>query len=310
MPLVRRSFRGPADWARMVAVVQTQPSDHLHVVDLPYRFCSWAFDEPANCSLWQDPDGQVLAWAVLQSPFWSIDYAVHPTAPPDTLQRILTWANQRAQATQGTRFARPTWYINGFKGHHDQALVEAFGFHSQADVGENSWTKVFFQRDTHLLPAHRQLPKGFRIRPLDGSAEVDAYVALHRAVFQSESMSSAWRNRTLSHPAYLPQLDLVLVDANNQLAGFCIGWFTEQGPVGQPSGQIEPLGIRADIRGQGLGKALLFACLAQLAQAGATSLFVKIDNYRDSAFNLYRSVGFRAAQDVTVYRKDYAIAAE
>src|SRR4028119_336059 len=98
MQLVQRSFRGSTDWSNMLTVVQAQPSDHLHVVDLPYRVCSWAFDDKANCSLWESADGQVLAWAVLQSPFWSIDYAIHPSAPSGTLEHILSWADQRAQA--------------------------------------------------------------------------------------------------------------------------------------------------------------------------------------------------------------------
>ncbi|MDQ2996728.1 MAG: hypothetical protein M3R61_06680, partial [Chloroflexota bacterium] len=98
-------------------------------------------------------------------------------------------------------------------------MLEDAGFHSQADVGENSWTKVLFQRVATPLPEYRPAPAGFRIRSLNGHAEVDAYVALHRAVFQSESMTSAWRQRTVAHPAYLPQLDLVAADADGQLAG-------------------------------------------------------------------------------------------
>jgi mycothiol synthase len=289
----------------MLAVVQAQPGDHLHLIDLPYRLCSWAFDERANCSLWQDASGQVLAWAVLQSPFWSIDYAIHPAAPAAVLQEVLSWADHRAEASRNTPFARPMWFINAFKSHHHEQVIEAFGFHSQADVGEGSWTKVLFGRDARQLPERRPLPNGFRIRPLNGTNEVDAYVALHRAVFQSESMTSAWRERTLHHPAYQPELDLVLVDAEERLAGFCIGWFTPRGQDEQPGGQIEPMGIRANVRGRGLGKALLIECLHQLRSAGATSLFVETDNYRDAAFSHYQAVGFKVARDVIVYRKNY-----
>jgi ribosomal protein S18 acetylase RimI-like enzyme len=307
MPLVQRDFCGSTDWPTMLAVVRAQPSDHLHVVDLPYRLCSWAFDQPANCSLWQDADGQVLAWAVLQSPFWSIDYALHPAAPLNALAQILSWADQRVQAVRDTPFARPMWFINGFKGHQHEEILKAFGFHAQTDVGENSWTKVFFHREALPIAKKQPLSEGFHIRALGSSAEVDAYVALHRAVFQSESMTTAWRHRTLAHPDYLPRLDLVLVDPKNELAGFCIGWFTKHGPNGQPSGQIEPLGIRADVQGKSFGHALLCACLAQLAQVGATDLFVETDNYRDAAFNLYTSAGFQIVHDVTVYRKEYPI---
>ena len=55
MPSVQRMFSGPAaEWAHMKAVIDAQPSEHLHVVDLPYRLCSWAFDEPAK---------DVVVWA-------------------------------------------------------------------------------------------------------------------------------------------------------------------------------------------------------------------------------------------------------
>jgi ribosomal protein S18 acetylase RimI-like enzyme len=311
MPLSQRTFRGPAaDWAHMKAVVDARPSEHLHVVDLPYRLCSWAFDESANCSLWEDASGQVLAWAVLQSPFWSIDYALHPLAPANTLDNILAWADQRVCAIQGTPFARPCWFINGFTGQPESQVLEDAGFHSQADVGRDSWTKVLFQRSVMPPLALRSSPDGFRIRALNGQAEVDAYVALHRAVFQSESMTSAWRQRTLSHASYMPQLDLVATDADDRLAGFCIGWFTPRGPQQQPAGQIEPIGIRDDLRGRGLGRALLTECLDRLGALGATSAWVETDNYRDAAFNFYLAMGFRIVQQVTVYRKDYAASAE
>lgn len=305
MSLTQRHFRGQADWAQMTAAVHARPSEHLHLADLPYRLCSWAFDDPANCAIWEDDRGQLRAWAVLQSPFWTIDYAMHPIAPPETIYAILDWADRRVQAAQHTPFARPAWFINSFAGHHHREILEAAGFHSQADVGEDSWTKVLFQRDASITAGPAPLPAGFRIRPLDGRAEVEAYVALHRAVFQSESMTSGWRQRTLAHPAYLPTLDLVLTDSENRLAGFCIGWFTADGPNQQPCGQIEPIGVREDLRGHGLGRALLSECLAQLAAAGANSVLVETDNYRDAAFKLYTAIGFRIARDVVVYRKDY-----
>lgn len=300
--LVPRPFRGPRDWAPMAAVVHARPADHLHVVDLPYRLCSWALDDPENCALWEGAGGQVLAWAALQSPFWSIDYALHPAAPPEALGAVLAWAERRALAARGTASARPAWYISAFADHPHREALEAAGFRSQADVGDNSWTKVLFRRDA--LPAGRPPPPGFTIRPLGGAAEVDAYVALHRAVFESESMTAGWRRCVLAHPAYRPDLDLVLVDAEGRLAGFCVGWLSAPGALPAPAGQIEPMGIRADLRGRGLGRALLGACLDRLAGAGAASVVVETDNYRDAAFQLYASAGFRVARDVLVYRKD------
>lgn len=292
----------------MAAVVEAQPDDHLHLVDLPYRLCSWAFDDPANAALWEDAAGVVRAWAVLQPPFWSVDYALDPAAPTGTLGALLAWAERRAHAVTGTPFARSAWFISSPADHPHSAEIEAAGFHSQAEVGPDSWTKVQFQRSAVPAPAVHGLPEGFQIRPLGGGAEAEAYVSLHQAVFQSENMTVAWRRRTLEHPAYRPELDLVLVDDRGRLAGFCVGWLATRGPGRVPAGQIEPMGVRADLRGRGLGGALLAACLGRLREAGAQAIFVETDNFRDAAFGLYTAAGFAVARQVIVYRKDAEIA--
>jgi ribosomal protein S18 acetylase RimI-like enzyme len=69
------------------------------------------------------------------------------------------------------------------------------------------------------------------------------------------------------------------------------------------------MGVREDGRGRGLGRALMTECLTRLAAAGAASMFVETDNYRDAAFNFYQAMGFQISQPVTVYRKDYAASA-
>jgi ribosomal protein S18 acetylase RimI-like enzyme len=135
---------------------------------------------------------------------------------------------------------------------------------------------------------------------------VEAYVTLHRAVFESESMTAAWRRRTLQHADYQPDLDLVMVDPDGQLAAFCVCWFSTSGIEGRPSGQIEPLGVRADMRGHGLGRAILTESVRRLYQRGAEHVVVETDNYRDAAFTLYEAVGFQVRQNVLVYRKDFA----
>ena len=78
-----------------------------------------------------------------------------------------------------------------------------------------------------------------------GHAEVEAYANLHQATFGSNKMTAAWRERTLKDPAYMPELDLVVVDSANRPIGFCICWLL------QDIGQIEPLGIHPDFQGFG-----------------------------------------------------------
>jgi hypothetical protein len=79
MNINQRGFTGEADKRKMVALSQAFQTENIHVVDLPYRFSSWAFDTPDNIKLWDNAQGQLLAWAVMQTPFWMIDYAYDPT---------------------------------------------------------------------------------------------------------------------------------------------------------------------------------------------------------------------------------------
>jgi ribosomal protein S18 acetylase RimI-like enzyme len=296
-----RAYQGEADQAAMAALAAANPDDNLHVVDLPYRFCSWAFDDPANVGVWVDGAGQLLAWAVMQTPFWSIDYVVSPDAGSGALTTILAWAHQRARECVGTAYGRPAWFPNVFSTQLDrQRELEAAGFASQADVGDNSWSKVLMLRPAAAPLGEAPLPPGFAIRSLAGASEVEAYTALHQAVFESKNMTAPWRARTLRHPGYRRDLDLVAVAPDGRLAAFCIGWL---GPAGS---QIEPMGVHADFRKLGLGRAILTENLRRLHAAGAARIYVETDSYRNAAFDLYEAAGFRVARDVLVYRKDYA----
>ena len=62
------------------------------------------------------------------------------------------------------------------------------------------------------------LPKGFSIRPMGGQSELGKYVALHRAAFGTEHMTEAYRQTIMNAPDYIPELDLVAVAPNGELA--------------------------------------------------------------------------------------------
>jgi ribosomal protein S18 acetylase RimI-like enzyme len=118
-------------------------------------------------------------------------------------------------------------------------------------------------------------------------------------------MTVEWRLSTLQQTAYRPELDLVVVAPDGQLAGFCVCWFDANGPDGRPSGQVEPLGIHQDFQGQGLARAIIAEGIRRLHQLGAECVLVETDNYRPAAIALYESAGFRTTRKVLVYRKDY-----
>jgi methyltransferase (TIGR00027 family) len=300
---VERALAGESDLQAMMALARAAPDDHLHVVDLPYRLASWALDDAENVGLWLD-DGQLLAWAVVQAPWWTVDYAIHPRAERELHGRILDWADRRARQLVGTPHGRPCWFANAFSSQTDRIRdLEAAGFVCQADVGPDSWSKVWMERPAHRPIAGTARPTGFCLRELAGESEVEAYVRLQRIVFETETMTAAWRARTLSMREYRADLDLVAVAPDGRLAAFCIGWLDQSAP-GPATGQIEPLGVHPDKRGLGLGRAILCEGLRRLYQAGADRVCVETDKYCNAALDLYEAVGFTVIREVLVFRRD------
>lgn len=304
MPYLQQPYTGPVDQARMLALVRACPANHLRNIDLPYRFSSWALDEPHNAALWVDPSGKLAAWAVMQAPWWQIDLAFAPAIPAGLRAEVLDWTDQRARQALGTPYGVPCWFVTVFA--DDQALIEALqqaGFADQYDVGEDSWSKVWMQRPVEMPVKNYRIPAGFSVRPLAGEGEVAAYVALHQETFGSKNMTIEWRRRTLAQPDYNPDLDIVVQAPEGQLAAFCIGWLERSG--GRLRGQIEPLGCLPEFSRYALGRLALAEVLRRLQAAGAQSIHVETDNYRDTARALYEHMGFETRREVHVWRKDF-----
>jgi ribosomal protein S18 acetylase RimI-like enzyme len=302
MAITQRPFSTEQDKLQMFALAQQYPENNLHGVDLPYRFSSWAFDDPGNIGLWFDENQQLIAWAVLQTPFWTIDYVCHPAYGLNLHREILTWAGQRSQEVLGTPFERPAWYCMVFSGQTTRINdLENAGYKCQSDVGEDSWSKVLLRRSSQAPVKIYKPHAGFSVRSLAGEAEVEKYVEVHQSVFESKNMTLEWRKRTLEHPNYLPELDIVVESPTGSLVAFCICWLDKL----TMTGQVEPLGCKKDVRQFGLGRVALSEGLHRLQMAGAKNILVETDNYRDTAFRLYQSFDFEVIQDVLVYRKDY-----
>ena len=305
MKISSRHYQGLNDQSAMIDLARQSWADTLHVIDLPYRLSSWALDDPENISLWVDETGRLAAWAVMQSPFWTVDIVIRPALESELLPQVLDWVDQRALEMIDTPYGHPSWFVNLIADQvsHRQVL-EHHGFSSQSDIGEDSWSQVWMELKENSSIPKDPLPVGYRLRSLAGASEIPAYVDLHQSVFETKNMTPEWRLRTLQQPGYNPELDVVIASPAGNLVAFCIGWLA-QNATGKLHGQIEPLGCRSEFRKLGLGKQVLCETIRSLRLNGAQSIFVETDNYRDAAFHLYESVGFRVVREVLVYGKDY-----
>lgn len=303
-----RPYHGAKDGERMLALVRDHPANHVHVVDLPYRLCSWALNNPDTTGLWEDENGRLLAWAVLQTPFWTLDYGIGPDAPPDALAALLAWADGRARALVGSHFGHPAWFVAVPDTATDRRQILNLSGYTIPDTGDNGWTQVTLAMDPETEIPSFVIRPGFRLRLLRGEEDVPAYVALHRSVFRSENMTEGWRKAILAHPAYRPELDLVIEDARGALAAFCIAWIATlpqgEGPT-QTVGQIEPIGVREEARRSGLAWVILSEAVRRLRGLGASTILVQTDLERDRAYAFYQAAGFRLAERIAMYRKKF-----
>ena len=96
--LTQRCYKTENDKLAMAVLARKSSQLVLHSIDLPYRLSSWALDEPQNTCLWEDEDGSLVGWVVLQTPFWTVDFALHPEYT-GLLPELLAWADGRARET-------------------------------------------------------------------------------------------------------------------------------------------------------------------------------------------------------------------
>jgi mycothiol synthase len=298
-----RPLAGPRDLQRAYELAQACRAEAFHVVDLPYRLCSPSAQEPGNVCLWEDEQGTLCGFAIAQVSWLTVDYVLHPAAREAGLEEeILAWALERWPQVMAEHGLRYSLFLEV---REDQmarlALLEQLGF------VRDDWHTLHMSQPLNRSISVPPLPEGFTIRPLAGEAEAADYAALHRAAFDTTNMTTEWRLRALDAPQYIPALDLVAVAPDGALAAFCIGWLSQRGhdENGSNTGQIEPVGVRPDLQQRGLGRIILLEGLRRLQAHGATTALIDSDGENDPARGLYEAVGFRVANVVRKYRKDF-----
>jgi mycothiol synthase len=297
MDVRMRPAAGGADLKRIADLVYAYPAEALHLADLPYRLSSPSAFARDDTRLWEDAAGNLLAYAIVQQPWGTLDYFIAPDARERGIEpTLMEWALGRFQELTDDRQRDLDWWIDTCEALPDRtALATAYGF------APNAWHLVHLERPLVGPQPNPRLPAGFTIRPLAGASEVEAVAALQRAAFESDAMTPAWRARTLEAPGYLPALDLVAVTPSGELAAFCLCWLE---PDWQ-HGQIEPTGTHPKYQRHGLGRALLAETFRRMQACGAVSAGVEAFSFNTSALAHYQASGFHVARTIEKYAKAF-----
>lgn len=134
---------------------------------------------------------------------------------------------------------------------------------------------------------------GVRIEVV-GPERVADRTAVQRSAFKGSTFTDERWRAMAAGPLYADARCLVAYDEEGHAVGTVTVW--SAGP-GRP-GLLEPMGVHAEHRGRGHGKAVNLAAAAALRELGASSAIVGTPSANVGGVAAYRSAGYRALPEV------------
>lgn len=187
--------------------------------------------------------------------------------------------------------------------HHDDELAARLGGTSHRDL---------LRMDVPLGPpgvgAASSRPAGLTLRAFRPGADEGAWLVANQRAFAEHPEQGGWDGAALAmrvgEPWFDPRGFLVAEldagsgdDGGTRLAGFC---WTKQHDQGV--GEIYVIGVDPDHQGIGLGRVLVEAGLASLAERGSSVGMLFVDASNAAAIGLYRALGFAVVSTQRAYR--------
>jgi ribosomal protein S18 acetylase RimI-like enzyme len=224
----------------------------------------------AGVRLWRDADARLAGYVLVDVRYCNVYWDIHPEAAGLGLDRVMiAWASQ--YLPQGRRawglFTEELTLDASARSDDTEriALLGSLGFEALPDRSVRMTRRL-----AEPIP-RPSLPPGFSIRPVVGEQEVEALVALHRAALATENLSSEDRLSWMRTPDYDPDLDLVAVGPDGQLAAYCFCSISREdnARTGRNEGFTDPVATHPDFQRRGLARALLLTGMRLLRERGA-----------------------------------------
>jgi ribosomal protein S18 acetylase RimI-like enzyme len=273
-----RPFAGESDLRAMQELVSAslaleKPLVSHHVGDLAWaRYQHVGRERDWRIWLWEH-EGELVGWAWLELPD-ELDLHVHPAYRPELVREIVAWA--AAQAGEELR-------VNAYD--RDEATMEALAAGGFSALAEGVFEVLALPLDEHIPQPH--LPAGFRLRHVEGEADLERRVAVHRAAYHPSRVTEESYASVMAAWPYRSELDWVVEAPDGRFASFCLAWLDDTAAVGE----LEPVGTDPEFQRRGLARAVCLGALRALAAHGADTAVVYSGH--PAAAALYRGLGFR-----------------
>ncbi len=316
--VTRRSYQKATDRSSIIALVKTcAASDGLDEDDVSLGEFQLILNSPdvescCDSYLIENINNQLIGLALIeyQESSTKIDgklwIFIHPNVRNQGLEaEFIQWSEQHLRKL-GRQKHRPVRLLTASREDQvDQAVLfnqQGFQIKREFFTLERSLNQPF------PIP---QLPEGFQLSYLKHPDQISAWVEMY-----NQSFIDHWNHYDISAqtvkywhtlPDYQPELDIIAIAPDGTFAALCSCWLKPQPHRSIQTGWIEWLGTRRGFRRMGLGRAMLYAGMRQLQQAGANSVKLSVDSQSLTGANhLYESVGFRPVETVLSWVKPVA----
>jgi predicted N-acetyltransferase YhbS len=289
MPLAERPYRDAADFAAMQALIsrswlERRPLVSHTVGDIEW----WTINDPDETpedlvTLWFDGP-ELVGWVWLEPPD-AADWMAMPDATAEVLGRTLDSIEAAAPSTDGTRTTRI------YARDDDEVARGIVAERGYVPDGRafHHWLRKLPAGGGPAIP-QVTLPAGYRSAATRWPDDLEARVEVHRSAFAPSRMTVEKYRAMHDRAHYAPERDRVIVAPDGTFAAFANAWWDPVARVGE----LEPVGVHADHRRLGLGRAVCFDAFRALEALGAEECLIFSSVTNEGSEALYASLGCEA----------------
>jgi GNAT superfamily N-acetyltransferase len=99
-----------------------------------------------------------------------------------------------------------------------------------------------------------------------------------------------------------PRFSVLLAEEDGQVAGFALWFFTFSTWLGKPGVYLEDLFVRPELRGRGIGKAMMIELARIAVREGCGRFEWSVLDWNQPSIDFYRSLGARLMEEWVVCR--------
>jgi ribosomal protein S18 acetylase RimI-like enzyme len=145
------------------------------------------------------------------------------------------------------------------------------------------------------------VPDGYRLATMAEYGDFASRSAAHRSAFAPSRFTDEVYETVRREAPWRADLDCIVIDPEGDVAAYALTWLDEPNRVGE----LEPVGVREDQQGRGLGRAVCLYALQRLREHGADTALVgsRGDDDYSRPKALYESIGFRELWRDLVYSR-------